>query len=188
MTRGIAILFAALLLSGCGLFSTRSPESPDTGRNNWNTPRVPTDVLTNLSAALFERDAVNYLKSFDQNLFAFEADQVTIARDPTVSPWTFDMESQHISRLLSAGTLRPDSILSAVFTATDQTILADSAQIRTRYELTAGVSLTGVPHTMAGTADFYLRMGSEGYWQIYRWRDTRTEDQSTWSDFKSLVR
>jgi hypothetical protein len=185
----IAVIGAlALLLTGCSIFSTRSAESPETGRNTWNTPREPTDVLSNMSSALFERDAINYLKSFDPDVYSFEADQVTIARDPTVSPWNYEMESQHISRLLNTGTLRADSILSVVFTATDQTILSDSAQIRTRYELNAGVSLSGVPHVVAGTADFYLRMGSEGYWQIYRWRDTRTEDQSTWSDFKSLVR
>ena len=33
-----------------------------------------------------------------------------------------------------------------------------------------------------------LRVGGDGYWQIERWRDTRTEDEATWSDFKSLVR
>jgi hypothetical protein len=68
------------------------------------------------------------------------------------------------------------------------TILGDSALIHAGYELTAGVVLAGVPHRVSGTADFRLRIGEGAYWQIYYWRDTRTEDEATWSDFKSLVR
>jgi hypothetical protein len=65
---------------------------------------------------------------------------------------------------------------------------ADTADILTPYEITAGVAISGAPHRMAGTAHFFLRMGNEGYWQIYRWVDQRTGEQSTWSDLRSFVR
>jgi hypothetical protein len=181
---------AALLMTaaGCDLFSTRDAESPDGGRNTWQTPRQPADVLDNMRAALSERDAVNYLRSFESSSFRFEADPVALSHDPFLAEWGYDEESQHISRLLSEGTLPQDSILSLVFLAPEVTMLGDSAIIRTGYELEAGVALAGVPHRVAGTADFRLRIGGGSYWQIHYWQDTRTEDEATWSDFKSLVR
>ena len=190
MTRLLIIVsfLLVLLACGCGLFSTRNPQAPDTGRNTWDTPRVPMDVLTNLRSALFERDAVNYLRSFDPQHFQFVADQVTLARDPSLAGWDYDMESQHISKLFSTGTLPADSIAIVVFTSPSETDLGDSAEVRVQYDLTAGVALAGVPHHVAGTADFFFRMGTEGYWQVYRWQDSRTQEVSTWSDFKSLVR
>jgi len=181
-----AVLLAAA--AGCDLFSTRDAEAPDSGRNTWVTPREPADVLDNMRAAISERDAVNYLRSFESSLFQFEADPVALSRDPSLADWGYDDESQHISRLFSEGTLPRDSILALFFAAPDVTLLGDSAVIHTGYELTAGVALAGVPHHVAGTADFRLRVGGEGYWQIHYWRDTRTEDEATWSDFKSLVR
>ncbi|RPH92131.1 hypothetical protein EHM69_13215 [candidate division KSB1 bacterium] len=184
------LIIAILLfgLTGCDLFSTRDPESPVSGRNTWETPRIPMDVLDNMRAALIERDAVNYLRSFSSTLFHFEADAVALSRDPALAGWDYADESQHINRLFSEGTLSGDSMLSVIFTTPEVTMIGDSAQIHSLYELAAGVALSGVPHRFAGTADFTLRVGGDGYWQIERWRDTRTEDEATWSDFKSLVR
>lgn len=186
---GIASLLAiGMIVSGCDLFSTRDPEPPDSGRNTWITPREPSDVLDNMRAAMLERDAVNYMRSFDNAQFVFEADPVALSHDPSMAGWGYPEESQHIARLFSEGTLPLDSILSAIFITSDVTILGDSAEISARYELTAGVALSGVPQHMAGTANFSLYIGGEGYWQINRWKDSRTENEATWSDLKSLVR
>lgn len=182
------MLLTSALLTGCGLFSTRSAEEPDAGRSSWETPRVPQDVLINMSNALFERNSVNYLRSFHPENFSFEADNVALANDPTLAPWYYEHESSHITSLMNEGTLPRDSLLFVIFISPEETILQDSAEILTPYELTAGVAISGAPRRMAGTAHFYLRMGNEGYWQIYRWADNRTQEQNTWSDLKSVVR
>jgi hypothetical protein len=176
-----------LALTGCGLFSTRPAEAPDTGRRSWETPRLPQDVLTNMSNALFERDAVNYLRSFNQDDYTFVADNVALANDPTLSPWHYAEEMGHITSLLSEGTLPRDSLLFVIFTQPEETILQDSAEILTPYDLTAGVAIQA-PRRMSGIAHFYLRLGAEGYWEIYRWVDQRTQDENTWSDLRSFVR
>ncbi|MBU0508124.1 hypothetical protein KKH27_04725 [bacterium] len=176
------------LLCGCELFSTRDAEPPDSGRSTWNTPREPADVLDNLRSAIFERDAVNYMRSFDSRVFVFEADQVALNRDPSLAEWGYEEENAHAVRLFSEGTVPRDSALFAAFTVSDETLIGDSAEVHAHYELNAGVALTGVPHHVAGTAYFFLRMGTEGYWQVYLWKDLRTDEASTWSDFKSLVR
>jgi hypothetical protein len=183
----VLIASLPLALAGCGLFSTRPAEAPDSGRSSWETPRLPGDVLTNLSNAMFERNAVNYLKSFDANTFSFEADNEALVNDPSLADWHYDDESQYITSLLSEGTLPRDSVLFVIFTSPTETILQDSAEIVTLYDLTAGVALAGAPHHLAGTAHFYLHMGIEGYWLIYDWADARTQEQSTWSNLKSLV-
>jgi hypothetical protein len=187
--RGLVLVMGlSIIVSGCDLFRTRSAESPDTGRHTWNTPRVPGDVLDNLTSAIFERDAVNYLRAFDEQTFSYEADAVALAHDPSLAPWTYNTESRHVTRFFSEGTVPRDSVLVCVYGTPQETLLGDSAVVRVHYDLTAGIALTGAPHRMAGTADYYMRVGREGYWQVYLWKDSRTEEQSTWSDLKSLVR
>jgi hypothetical protein len=185
--RPLIVVILACALAGCSLFRTRDPETPDTTHHTWNTPRVPADVLNNMRYAIFERDVVNYLRTFEPSSFAFEADAVALSHDPSLANWNYDAESRHVTRLFSEGTVPTDSLLVAVFGTPDETLLGDSAVVRVHYDLTAGLALTGVPHRLAGTADFYMRLGREGYWQVYHWRDSRTENQNTWSDLKSSV-
>jgi len=176
-----------LLLSGCDLFSTRDPEPPNTGRGSWEIPRVPEDVLTNLSRALYERNAVNYLLSFEEERFEFVADAEALQQNPSLSGWDYQSESRHINSLFSVGTLPADSAVAVVFLSGEQTTFGDSSEIVADYSLQAQIALQGAPGPMAGTAYFYMRIGEAGYWKIYRWQDQRTEEKSTWSDLKSLV-
>ncbi|MBU0690447.1 hypothetical protein KKH18_01420, partial [bacterium] len=176
-----------VLIVGCDLFNTRDPEPPNTGRGSWEVPRVPQDVLTNLSRAFLEQNAVNYLLSFEQEVFEFIADPEALQQNPSLAGWNYQSEATHINRLLSVGTLPIDSAVSVVFLNSEQTTLGDSAEIIADYSLQAEIALEGAPGPMAGTAYFYLRIGEAGYWEIYRWQDQRTEEKSTWSDIKSLV-
>ena len=181
------ILGVVVLVAGCDLFDTRDPEPPNTGRGSWEIPRVPNDVLINLSTALLEQNAVNYLLSFEQSMFEFVADPEALQQNPSMEGWNYQSESSHIDRLFSEGTLPNDSTLAVVFLNSEQTTLGDSAEIITDYTLQAEIALEGAPGPMAGTAYFFLRVGEAGYWEIYRWQDQRTEEKGTWSDLKSLV-
>ncbi|MCB9391481.1 MAG: hypothetical protein H6506_02380 [Calditrichaeota bacterium] len=176
-----------VLFTGCDLFSTRSPEPPDGARGSWEVPLTPTDVLTNISVALFERNASNYLRSFQADSFMFEADPQVLLQQPSIADWDYAREQSHINSLLSEGVLPRDSIIFVVFSATDQTLLGDTAQVTTRYDLTAQVALSGAPGPLAGEAVFSMRVGSQGYWEIVRWSDRRTEELASWSDLKALV-
>ncbi len=176
-----------MLISSCDLFNTRDPELPNSGRGSWELPRVPVDVLDNLSAAMLEQNAANYLLSFEQEMFEYIADAEALQQNPSLAGWNYQSESSHIDRLFSEGTLPSDSTVAVVFLNSDQTTLGDSAEIVADYSLQAQIALEGAPGPMAGTAFFYLRIGEAGYWEIYRWQDQRTEEKSTWSDLKSLV-
>ena len=188
MYRYLIIALVIFFVSGCDLFTTRNAEAPDTNRSSWESPRVPRDVLRNMTLALAERNAVDYLLSFNADTFAFIADAVALSNYPELEDWGFDEETRHITQLLSGGVLPGDSILAVIFDDLEQTQFPDSAYLREKYTLLAGVTIPGSAHQMMGTAEFYLKMGQEGYWVIDRWVDQRTEGQPTWSNLKALVR
>jgi hypothetical protein len=181
---GLSCLLVAFV-AGCGLFSTRTAEPPDTGPSSWKIPVKPDSVLVNMAHALSERNDVNYLLSFDRDRFEFDADNVALANNPSLRGWNYEADSSHIRRLFSEPTLPHDSISVTFQPATPQ-YGGDSATISTKYTLHVGVALAVSLGNMMGTADFTLHM-REGYWQIYLWRDRRTEDANTWSDLKARV-
>ena len=184
----LLIFGMALFAGGCDLFTTREAESPKTGQSSWDYPRVPRDVLRNLTLALAERNSVDYLRSFHADTFSFVADAVVLSNHPELAQWGLPEETHHITQLLSGGVLPGDSLLAVIFEPLEQTEFPDSAYLREKYTLLAGVTTPGVAHEMAGTAEFHLGKGAESYWVIQRWVDSRTEGQATWSDLKAVVR
>ena len=188
MCRYLIIALVILFVSGCDLFTTREAETPDTRRSSWERPLVPRDVLRNMTLALAERNTVDYLLSFGTDTLAFIPDAVALSNYPELEGWGITEETRHITQLLSGGVLPGDSILAVIFDDLEQTQLPDSAYLREKYTLLAGVTVPGSAHQMMGTAEFYLKMGQEGYWIIERWVDQRTEGQPTWSDLKAMVR
>jgi len=185
--RNAVVALILLPFTGCELFSTRSPESPEGVQSNWVTPLESTQVLTNLSTALFERNAANYMRSFHADSFLFVADPQVQQQQPDVIGWSYSDEQQYIDRMFGEGVLPRDSVAFVVFTSVDQRSGVDTAHITTRYSLTAQVALSGAPGPMEGEAEFSLRIGDQGYWEIVRWTDRRTEELSSWSDLKALL-
>lgn len=182
-----SLFILILLLAGCELFDTRDPQSPAGDQGSWETPQQPRDVLTNLGLSLFEKNAANYLRSFDADSFLFIADPAVQQQQPSIAGWDYAREQSHINSLFSEGSLPSDSAVFVVFTQTDETVLGDSAQVIASYSLTAQLALAGRPGDMRGESQFWFRVGREGYWVISRWTDLRTESEASWSDLKALV-
>ena len=183
----IALLTCLILLTGCELFDTRDQEDPEGARGKWEVPISPEDVLTNISLAIFERNAANYMRSFPQDSFEFMADPAVLQVQPSLAEWDRANEQAHINSLFGEGVLPRDSIAFVVFSAIEQTLLADTAHITAHYELTAQVAIAGAPGPMAGEAQFSLKIGDQGYWEILRWSDRRTDELASWSELKALV-
>ena len=77
MVKRITLLCAGLTMvaAGCDLFQTREPEPPSQGTSCNATPDVYDVVLKNLTCAIAEQNADNYVRCFaDPNLqqFVFE--------------------------------------------------------------------------------------------------------------------
>ena len=181
------ILVIVTLLGGCDVFDTRNPEEPDGARGSWEVPLEPTDVLTNLSLALFERNASNYMRSFYADSFMFVADPQVQLQQPSIIGWDYAREQAHVNSLFGEGVLPRDSVAFVVFTAIEQSTVGDTAHVTSLYTLTAQVAISGAPGPMAGEAEFSMRIGNQGYWEIVRWTDRRTEELASWSDLKALL-
>lgn len=185
--RTVLLTMLIALATGCDLFDARDPEAPDGARGSWDVPRLPDEVLTNLSLALFERNAANYMRSFAADSFQFIADPVVVQQQPDLAAWDYSREQTFINSLFGEGVLPRDSAVFAVFSAIETTLLGDTAHVTARYELTAQVAVAGAPGPMAGEAQFSLIIGDQGYWEIYSWSDRRTEELASWSDLKALL-
>jgi ketosteroid isomerase-like protein len=148
----------------------------------------PEMVLTNLSRALSAHRSDYYLLSFNSANFRFDADNVALSADPGLQDWSFAKEMNHADKLFSDSTLHKDSTLKVIFSDTLFSDHGDSLEINATYQLQAQLKWPGSPRLMAGSAQFILRRGSDGYWQITQWRDTRAEASNTWSNLKSSVR
>lgn len=183
----IVLITLALWLTGCELFDTRQPEDPEGARGSWEVPISPEDVLTNLTLAIFERNATNYMRTFPPDSFEFIADPSVVQQQPGLADWNRADEQAHVNSLFGEGVLPRDSIAFVVFSAIEQTILGDTAHVTAHYELTMQVAIAGAPGLMAGEAQFSLKIGDQGYWEIRRWSDRRTEELASWSDLKALV-
>ncbi|MBK6765752.1 MAG: hypothetical protein IPG71_05280 [bacterium] len=186
--KGLGTVLALVLLSaGCDLFDTRTPETPEGPQGTWSTPLESTDVLSNLSSALFERNTSNYMRSFYSDSFVFVADPQVLQQQPDMVGWDYAAEGQFIDQLFGEGVLPQDRSAFVVFSNIRPTGSTDTAEVTVDYELTAPISLAGAPGTMSGQAVFSMRIGDQGYWEIDRWIDSRTGELSSWSDLKALL-
>ena len=85
----LRFLLLCALVAGCDLFNARDPEPPAGNQGTWETPQQPRDVLTNLGVALFEKNAANYMRSFDSDSFKFFADPTVLQQQPSIANWDF---------------------------------------------------------------------------------------------------
>jgi len=183
----VIVTVLCALVFGCDLFETRQPEDPEGARGSWEIPLTPDAVLTNLSLSLFERNAANYMRSFAADSFVFTADPVVVQQRPDLAEWNYASEQSFVNSLFGEGVLPQDSIVFVVFSAVEATQLSDTAHVTARYEFTAQVAIAGAPGVMSGEAQFSMKLGNQGYWEIRGWSDRRTEDQATWSELKALL-
>ncbi len=187
------LILIILLLSGCGLFSTRTPEEPEGGSNiEWQFPRTPRIVVENLEVAVGRRSSVDYMRSFSTEdvgsaEFVFEADPDAEANNPDVfEDWDIERERNHVQSLFSPSNLPLDSLAELLIEITrEPVILGDSADLSAEYELAVGHLRDAAPRRMDGYLDFSLKRADDGGWYIRFWRDKRIAGHHCWSDLKA---
>ena len=181
-----ALLAAMVWCGGCDLFQTRDPESP-TASNTTRTPPVTPDiVLTNLQAAIREHNTDNYMRCFvDTTIagappFAFAAsgDFQGIFRN-----WQLEDERRYFQNL---GAPVINAIPALTF-ANRQEINRTSTtdEYTMDYLLYYPHQQQSITQEVRGYMHLYLQTDGQHGWSIYRWEDTRTVSDSTWSYLKA---
>ncbi len=180
----------ALLLSGCGIFETRTPQAPQQGRSAFQPPASPDIVVQNLVSAIAERDVNNYVAclsdtSLGGRMFKF-IPSATAARqyESIFQYWDKISEQYYFNNLTNQSST---SSSSALLLSSVQLVPQgpDSAYYQANYTLLWPNKVSGNPQQVQGNLQFYLGADRNGMWSIYRWVDSGIGDSLTWSDLKA---
>ena len=186
MARRIALLCACwtLCCAGCDLFQTREPDPPTQGTSCNATPDVYDVVLKNLTCAISERNADNYMRCFaDPNLqqFVFEPSPEEQSK---FTLWTIDSERRYFQNAMATLNGAPslgDSIYSLILSSGPPA----TATYSLKYTLFIPHLDPQAPKLVRGNMELYFREDSLHRWSMYRWVDQKTGPDSTWSYLKA---
>ncbi len=143
-----------------------------------------------MTNAFRDLNSDNYLRCLADSSTAAQSFQF----DPTASAkqqyaaifsgWVRSSERQYLDRMKSS--LQNGSTITLTFlTLQRQSIQPDSAQYEATYLLTVPHTLSSVPKTAQGRAQFFLIVDRSRYWVIRRWVDLSiNQNDFTWSDMK----
>jgi hypothetical protein len=179
---GIMVCFCVV---SCNLFKTRTSQEPTQVSSTYVQRTDPEQVLQNMINAFRDKNKVNYLSSFSDVSFVFEA--TAYARNTyggVFLQWDKSSEGNYFDQVTyklqqnSNVTLKFDSINIVP-------IAADSSQGDTYYNLTVPLAETNVAKNFKGRSQFIFARDQSGDWSIRRWLDINLNaSDSTWSDLK----
>lgn len=178
-----AVLLAALLGTGCDLFSARTPEPPTEAGGTFLQPDTPEQVIANVQAAIQELSPLNYRRSFAADLDV-EPTPAALARDPSVwNGWGLTEEERYFSTLAAAAQFASGHELRF---ADDVLSIVDSERyvFDATYTLTVQHRRPNAPTTVAGTLTWTLTQAPDGLWRIQTWTDRSEGTAPSWSDLK----
>lgn len=189
MTRTRFVFFAlVLLLSGCDIFQTRTPEAPQQGQSGFLPPTLYNIVVENLQNAIADRDVNNYIACFSDpgtggRVFTFQPSPKAGSQYQAIfQDWNINSERGYFNNLITQSSTSASPVL--VLSPVQELPGSDSAFYSADYTLIWPNKLSGGLQQVQGNLQFYLGVNSSGTWAIYRWVDTGTGD-STWSDLKA---
>lgn len=177
-------------ISGCDLFSTRTPEQPVQPRSNYKAAVTPDILLENLINSLAEKNIQNYLNCLTDSAFSGKSFQfIPSAGSSSLYPALFDLwnrksEEQYFTNLVSHIT----QDLPMTLTLNNDN-LSYSGDRTIGY--TASYFLT-VPHNdeftknFEGELQFTMVRDSREVWTIATWRDIKSSQTASWSELKGF--
>jgi hypothetical protein len=187
----------AILISGCDLFRTREPDTPDAGRTDYQPPTTPNIVLINLTSSFKNKNVENYISCFSENLtdntnkFLFVPSADAQARYAALfSGWSIDYERRVFMSMIT-GVLDGQAPNLVLNNGKFDVILPDSAVYESDYLLQPNNKNGSVGEIYSGTLQFTLKPENSGLWSIHKWLDASSSiNDSTgtsWSILKAIL-
>ena len=192
------ILFPFLLVNlvcSCNLFSTRSPEAPDSGKSSFQLPTSASIVISNFKNAIIEKNVNNYILCLadtslgDKRPYIFFASSEANALYGSVfQNWKINSERQYFNSLIN--NTPQDNVPTIIFSNSRYDVLSpDSAVYTTDYYLYINHTVSSINKNFAGTLQFSLAPRPSGLWSIYQWIDSSPSGvdtvKFTWSMMKA---
>jgi hypothetical protein len=190
MLRKVIVVIGIVLSFGvisCDLFKTRTPQEPTQVSSNYVPPTDPEIVMQNMINAFAEKNTINYLHSFSDVSFVFEATaNARSTYGSVLLPWDKKSEGDYFENVKIR--LQQNSNVTLTFGTPTITYFVDSTQIETEYQLTVPHTEASTATTFIGRAQFLFVRDQSAHWSIRRWLDINVGiSDSTWSDLKGIA-
>ena len=175
-------LFLALLLSAC--FKPREVEPPAASSSDWVSPTDYQILLSNLQLAIGQKNAQNYLRCFSQDSLRFVPATVVYTGSELVwDNWSLQDEQTWMENVISELAVQSGNYVEMT-ELTLQTFGTDSVVYNGTYEMVMNHSDTTLTTSFAGQLEFLCRINNFNEWEIQRWGDFETAQDSSWSRLK----
>jgi hypothetical protein len=183
-----AILLVFLLpLSACDLFQTREPEQPSQTTSTFIPPTSYDLVLRNLQFAVSEYNVDNYMRCFVDSAYRryefIPAPEARARFANIFNTWSLESERRYFQNLGAPSIGAPSLTFPSqapIYTGSDSVIY------NLNYTLYFPHRKAGIPQVVQGNMQLYLGVDPRRLWSIYRWQDSRTTTDSTWSYWKAV--
>lgn len=177
-TDRIPVMLVLILLGGCTVFTTRDPESPNSGRSSFLPPTSAQIVVSNFKSAIAEKNTENYIQCFADTAkgapfaYVFEPSASVSAQYPSLfQVWNIGSERQSFQAMMNK---LPSDILPVLQITNDRydVTTPDSSVYEAEYLFTVPHSVQTVPTQARGYLRLTIRVQNGGLWSIHRWSDS----------------
>lgn len=186
----MVILFVTTF-TGCELFTTRNPESPEQSNQNF-LPATSTDiVIENFKNSIKYKSLDNYINCFvspnpKRNFYFRPTNEAKVLNSSIFDNWDISSERSYFNSMVSS--LAKDYIPKLIFTNTKYDFSsADSVVFIANYSLLLENLSVNLNSDYTGLLQFTIVPTGSGLWAIQSWYDTKVKNDSskvTWSDLK----
>jgi hypothetical protein len=185
------ILFLLILfLVSCDLFTTRTPENPDTAAQSNIAATNPDSLFKNFQSSIVNGILQNYIScfvdtSFLKRKFKFTPSSGSVTQYPILNGWNFDAEKQYFQNEI----IKTLSGTTVGFGISNQlnTQFGDSAIYQFDYNLAIKSSDQNINGSYSGSAEFTVLRDTRNQWVIVNWSDLRKNNSPSWSDLKGRL-
>lgn len=175
---------AFLVSGGCDLFQTRDPEQPTQNTSTFETPTTYDIVLRNLTYAISENNAENYMRCFVDTALRPYVFEPSPEEAVNFTQWNLEAERRYFQNMGSTlnGTM---SLIDSISNKNISPGPPASAVFYMNYFLYVPHPDSRAPRSVRGNMELYMVEDSLHRWSIYRWVDKKTAADSTWSYLKA---
>jgi len=188
----LSYFFMLVLISGCDLFSTRIPESPDNNRIKFQPPTSAQIVIDNFILSITNKNVENFSQCLsDSNSgnykFVFlPSTEASINYQNLFNDWE---KSDEVKVMNSIFANLDDKSPKLSFSNTGfEQLTPDSAIFISAYTLIVPHSLDNIPKEFSGLLQFTIAHNNSQLWSIIRWIDYSNNDSlhNSWSILKAF--
>lgn len=185
------VLFFAITFFGCDLFQTRSAETPNQPRSDYQPPATPDDLISNFKNAIIDLNVQNYIASFTDTNFTnlryqyYPSNQAVSQYPVLAGKWSLQKEEQFFNNLITK--VKSNANITVSLNEISRSTLGDSVFYTASYALNIPFTDSNIPQDYQGDLTFKMVRDSRSIWVIYFWQDNKNTEIPSWSELKGRL-